>query len=191
MDNSPKKKAVDPASVFLLDDDSDEDADETPHVPPTPVRPTKPAVEVIDLISDSEDEDSEPALPDTNSDSVMQEAANSLQNMAHSGAPHSVKTEIVDKATPTGTESGPPPEIYSVATSAHASPTVSSDDSPVISTRMVTEGQSGPPPPRQDPVGWDSGNADMFMNALLNPRRKRQFEGECERTSICVYEEEE
>ncbi|KAF9211724.1 SUMO ligase siz1 [Podila verticillata] len=176
VDNSPKKKAVDPASVFLLDDDS-EDEDETPQAPPTPVRPTKPVVEVIDLISDSEDEDdSEPALPDTNGDSVMQEAANSLQNMAHSSAPHSVKTEIVDKATPTGTEGRPPPEIYSVATSTHASPTASSEDSPVISTRMVTEGQPGPPPPRHDPVGWDSGNADMFMNALLNPRRKRQFE---------------
>ncbi|KAF9305693.1 SUMO ligase siz1 [Mortierella antarctica] len=180
VDNSPKKKVVDPASVFLLDDDSENEEEETALAPPTPVRPTKPAVEVIDLISDSEDEEDDfvPALSDTNGDSVMQEAANSLQNMAHSNsAPHSVKTEIVDKATPTGTE-GPPPEIYSVATSAHASPTASSVDSPIISTRM-THTEAGPrhsPAPRLDPVGWDSGNADMFMSALLNPRRKRQFE---------------
>ncbi|KAG0039773.1 SUMO ligase siz1 [Podila clonocystis] len=179
VDNSPKKKAVDPASVFLLDDDS-EDEEETAQAPPTPVRPTKPAVEVIDLISDSEDEEDDlvPALSDTNGDSVMQEAANSLQSMAHSNsAPHSVKTEIVDKDTPTRTE-GPPPEIYSVATSAHASPTASSVDSPIISTRMAHT-EAGPghsPAPRPDPVGWDSGNADMFMSALLNPRRKRQFE---------------
>ncbi|KAF9321478.1 SUMO ligase siz1 [Podila horticola] len=179
VDNSPKKKVVDPASVFLLDDDSDNE-EETAQAPPTPVRPTKPTVEVIDLISDSEDEEDEfvPALSDPNGDSVMQEAANSLQNMAHSNStPHSVKTEIVDKATPTGTEA-PPPEIYSVATSAHASPAASSVDSPIISTRMAHT-EAGPehsPVPRPDPVAWDSGNADMFMSALLNPRRKRQFE---------------
>ncbi|KAG0091162.1 SUMO ligase siz1 [Podila epicladia] len=192
VDNSPKKKVVDPTSVFLLDDDSENEEEETAQAPLIPVRPTKPTVEVIDLISDSEDEEEDfvPALSDTNGDSVMQDAANSLQNMAHSNsAPHSVKTEIVDKATPTGTD-GPPPEIYSVATSAHASPTASSVDSPIISTRM-THTEAGPghsPAPRPDPIGWDSGNADVFMSALLNPRRKRLFEDTVDNEALATSE---
>ncbi|KAG0287832.1 SUMO ligase siz1, partial [Dissophora globulifera] len=102
---SPKKKsAPPPGDVFVIDeDDSDND---TPAAPATPSKPTKPAIEIIDLISDSEDEDynEEPAQThvDEDGDTTMQDAAESLQNMAQSSSagaatvPPSVKTEVFD-----------------------------------------------------------------------------------------------
>ncbi|KAG0331120.1 SUMO ligase siz1 [Podila humilis] len=202
----PKSKAVDPSNVFCLDDDSDEEP--VAQASPTPAKPAKPAIEVIDLISDSEDEEEErptgrPA--GTDDDFVMQEAADSLQTMAGStsgtNVSHSVKTEDIDKTAPTtpGVEIGhPAPDIHSVSTSTQASPTTSSSDSPVISTRMsqneiaqpqshdqsqsqhpdseVGSGTHSPAPRQNGAAGWETNTTDSFLNSLLNPRRKRQFE---------------
>ncbi|KAI1320027.1 SUMO ligase siz1 [Mortierella claussenii] len=182
---SPRKKAAPSGdSVFVIDED-ESDTDQADMASATPAKPSKPAVEVIDLISDSEDEE-EPEQPvvDTDGDSTMQEAANSLQNMAAqttTPVPPSVKTEIVEN-NPPSTEAGVAPapfEIHSIAGSANASRSASSEPSPIISTRMVQIEplQTGPSPPAsRAPPAWEN-SEDMFMNALLNPRRKRQFDG--------------
>lgn len=190
---TPQKKASESANndVFVLDDDSEDEA--TPSAksaaatPPAPPRPSKPVIEVIDLISDSEDEveETQPTSVDVDGDSSMQEAANSLQNMAHSGltAAQPVKSEFVDKTTSSGPETpfAPTPAgVQSLIGSTNASPTASSVDSPVISNRMM---QIEPGLPTSiasasssTPVAWDS-TQESFLNDLLNPRRKRNFEG--------------
>ncbi|KAG0207335.1 SUMO ligase siz1 [Mortierella sp. GBA30] len=210
---SPKKKAA-PAgdSVFVIDEDDSDAEEESPAAPSTPVKPTKPVIEVIDLISDSEDETEEPSVRertaiDKDGDSSMQEAANSLQNMAQS----SVKTEVLDKSVPVEDNNGdviPPPlsagvaavvaaiapttaeatvaiasapEIHSVVGSASGSPpTASSSASPEIPIRMI---QANVPTGALSPLSrapqtaWGEDNEDMFMNVPMNPRRKRQFDG--------------
>lgn len=190
---SPQKKASEPSSndVFVLDDDSDDEetlpAKSAVATPPVPPKPSKPVIEVIDLISDSEDEveETRPVSIDRDGDTSMQEAASSLRNMAQSGltAPQSVKSEFVDKTTSSGTETpfAPTPAgIQSLIGSTNASPAASSDDSPVISNRML---QTEPGMPSSvasvtasTPVAWDS-TQESFLNDLLNPRRKRQYEG--------------
>lgn len=193
---SPKKKSG-PAddSVFIIDEDDDED--EVP-APPTPAKPAKPAIEVIDLISDSEDEGVEETTTQTaktataststavdlDGDSSMQEAANSLQNMSHAtpGPSAAVKTEDLERPAPVENETVPTaPEPPSVIGSASRSPVASSEASPVISNRMV---QTEPMPPHRSsspaaartPPVWDH-SEEMFMNALLNPRKRRQLDG--------------
>ncbi|KAF9918514.1 histidine kinase osmosensor [Lobosporangium transversale] len=180
---SPKKKTPTGDSVFIIDEDDSDDNEDSASAAP-PAKPSKPATEVIDLISDSEED--EPTAIDTEGDSIMKDAANSLQNMAAAahvmvpGEPPSVKTEIFDKPTPTETGVTPAPlELHSILSSTNASRAASSESSPIISTRMAqTEPlQSGPITPPVSRVGpvWESGE-DVFMNALLNPRRKRQFD---------------
>ncbi|KAF9403271.1 SUMO ligase siz1, partial [Podila epigama] len=198
---TPKKKAKDDSSVLLLDDDSgDEDPVEAAQPTSIPSKPAKPAIEVIDLISDSEDEaDPQPATATeaaaSQGDSTMREAASMLHNMAQSGAntSHSVKTEVMDKAPPTGVNApggvASVQEAHSVATSAHTSPAGSSEESPVMATRMTQAdvhlpgvSQLPPQPPRppisqqEGVVPWDKNSADMFMGSILNTRRKRHFD---------------
>jgi hypothetical protein len=194
--SSPKKKSG-PAddSVFIIDEDDDED--EVP-APPTPAKPAKPAIEVIDLISDSEDEGVEetitqPAKPataststavDLDGDSSMQEAADSLQNLSHAtpGPSAAVKTEDLERPAPVENETVPTaPEPPSVIGSASRSPVASSEASPVISNRMVqTEPmlphRAASPAAARTPPVWDH-SEEMFMNALLNPRKRRQLDG--------------
>ncbi|GJJ71198.1 E3 SUMO-protein ligase PIAS1 [Entomortierella parvispora] len=190
---SLQKKASESSSsdVFVLDDDSDDEAapqakSAPAAAPPAPPKPSKPVIEVIDLISDSEDEveETRPGSIDADGDTSMQDAANSLQNMAHSGltTPQSVKTEFVDKTTSSGAETpfAPTPAgVQSLIGSTNASPAASSDDSPVISNRMVQTEPGLPasvaPATSTTPVAWDS-TQESFLNDLLNPRRKRQYE---------------
>ncbi|ORZ09408.1 PINIT domain-domain-containing protein [Lobosporangium transversale] len=194
---SPKKKTPTGDSVFIIDEDDSDDNEDSASAAP-PAKPSKPATEVIDLISDSEED--EPTAIDTEGDSIMKDAANSLQNMAAAahvmvpGEPPSVKTEIFDKPTPTETGVTPAPlELHSILSSTNASRAASSESSPIISTRMAqTEPlQSGPITPPVSRVGpvWESGE-DVFMNALLNPRRKRQFDdtGDSESPNSMAYE---
>ncbi|KAF9939293.1 SUMO ligase siz1 [Mortierella alpina] len=73
------------------------------------------------------------------------------------------------------------PEIHSVVGSASGSPpTAPSSASPEISSRMAQTdpSQTGvrSPTSRVPQTVWRDSNEDMFMNALLNPRRKRQFD---------------
>ncbi|KAF9201586.1 SUMO ligase siz1 [Haplosporangium sp. Z 27] len=181
---SPKKKvAPSGSSVFVIDeDDSDSDQANNTVDLSTPVKPTKPAVEVIDLISDSEDDGEEPVAPqrDGEGDTTMQEAANSLQNMAQATPGASVKTEVFDKPTPTESSTAPPPiEIHSIAGSVNASRSASSEPSPVVSSRMGGQAeihQTGPPVSGNS-YNWVSKDDEMsFVNALMYPRRKRQFD---------------
>ncbi|KAF9962394.1 SUMO ligase siz1 [Mortierella alpina] len=145
------------------------------------------------------------AVTDEDGDSSMQEAANSLQSMATSSgdaAPRSVKTEDLEKSVPVdgidGEAPPPPPtsagaaptaggtaaaapEIHSIVGSASGSPpTAPSSASPEISSRMAQTdpNQTGvrSPTSRVPQTVWRDSNEDMFMNALLNPRRKRQFD---------------
>ncbi|CAO3570510.1 unnamed protein product [Mortierella alpina] len=154
------------------------------------------------------------ATTDEDGDTSMQEAANSLQSMATAtgdAAPRSVKTEDLEKsvpvdgidgdvpppsssagATPTasGTATAPAaPEIHSVVGSASGSPpTAPSSASPEISSRMAQTdpSQAGvrSPTSRVPQTVWRDANEDMFMNALLNPRRKRQFDDTVDTESI-------
>lgn len=199
---SPKKKsAPSDNSVFVIDEDDDDD-DEAPAAaaaaPTTPVKPAKPAIEVIDLISDSEDEGAEETTTtaattataststaaDADGDSSMQEAANLLQNMAHAtpGPSAAVKTEDLERPAPVENETVPTaPEAPSLIGSVSRSPVASSEASPVISNRMV---QTEPMPPHRTaspaaartPPVWEN-SEEMFMNALLNPRKRRQLDG--------------
>ncbi|KAF8940295.1 SUMO ligase siz1 [Dissophora ornata] len=194
-------------SVFIIDeDDSDDENSAAASAPSSPPKPAKPAIEIIDLISDSEDEeDEEPARApvDQDGDTTMQDAAASLQNMAqsNSGAPPSVKTEVFDKPTPTEQPSTAAPlpqhhsqqqpmprsqippavEIHSITGSASGSPvSACSDHSPTLSARMVINepAQTGPPAPKtRIQSNWDTTSEEGFINALMNPRRKRQFDG--------------
>ncbi|KAF9110142.1 SUMO ligase siz1 [Mortierella sp. AM989] len=197
--SSPKKKSVPSGdSVFVIDED-DSDSENTVALP-TPVKPTKPAIEIIDLISDSEDEIEEAIRPqrDDEGDTTMRDAANSLQNMAQStsGVSLSVKTEIFDKPTPTESSIVPPPiEIHSIAGSANGSRSVSSEPSPVASTRMGGQPelqQTGhvSPPTSVTPGAWGSKDDEILMNELMYPRRKRQFDdtGDCENHNSMAYE---
>ncbi|KAF9964649.1 SUMO ligase siz1 [Mortierella alpina] len=147
------------------------------------------------------------AATDEDGDTSMQEAANSLQSMATAtgdAAPRSVKTEDLEKSVPVdgidgeapppssssgaaptagGTATAPAaPEIHSIVGSASGSPpTAPSSASPEISSRMAQTdpSQAGvrSPTSRVPQTVWRDSNEDMFMNALLNPRRKRQFDG--------------
>ncbi|KAG0377776.1 SUMO ligase siz1 [Mortierella sp. AD032] len=203
---SPKKKVA-PAgdSVFIIDEDSDDDV--TPveaAAPSTPVKPAKPAIEVIDLISDSEDEGAEEPTTqsvstttaststgvDLEGDSSMQEAASSLQNMAHAtpGPSTAVKTEDLERSVPVENETVPTaPEAPSIIGSASRSPVASSEASPVISNRMV---QAEPLPPQRTispvartPPVWEN-SEEMFMNVLLNPRKRRQLDDTLDNQNI-------
>ncbi|KAF9157026.1 SUMO ligase siz1, partial [Linnemannia schmuckeri] len=202
---SPKKKAAPTdGSVFIIDEDDDED--EAPAAAPiTPVKPAKPAIEVIDLISDSEEEgDEEPTTQaavtttvststavDPDGDSSMQEAANSLQNMAHAtpGPSAAVKTEDLERPAPVENETVPTaPEAPSVIGSASRSPVASSEASPVISNRMIqTEPvlpqRTGSPAAARTPPVWEN-SEEMFMNALLNPRKRRQLDDALDNQNI-------
>lgn len=147
------------------------------------------------------------AVTDEDGDTSMQEAANSLQSMATAtgdAGPRSVKTEDLEKSVPVDgiAEEAPPPltsagaapttsgtaiavaapEIHSIVGSASGSPpTAASSASPEISSRMAQTdpNQTGvrSPTSRVPQTVWRESNEDMFMNALLNPRRKRQFDG--------------
>lgn len=204
---SPKKKAA-PSdnSVFIIDEDDDDD-DEAPAAaaPPPPVKPAKPAIEVIDLISDSEDEGAEETTTmaattttaststaaDPDGDSSMQEAANLLQNMAHAtpGPSAAVKTEDLERPAQVENEAVPTaPEAPSLIGSASRSPVASSEASPVISNRMV---QTEPMPPHRTsspaaartPPVWEN-SEEMFVNALLNPRKRRQLDDTLDNQNI-------
>ncbi|KAG0220264.1 SUMO ligase siz1 [Mortierella sp. NVP41] len=193
---SPIKKKAAPTddSVFIIDEDDSEDEAPAATAPPTPAKPAKPAIEVIDLISDSEDEDAEEPVTksastttaiDFDGDASMQDAANSLQNMAQAtpGPSTAVKTEDLDRTAPVENEAAltaPEAPTPSIIGSASRSPAASSEASPVISNRMV---QADPilPPNRSSPVArtppvWEN-SEEMFMNALLNPRKRRQLDG--------------
>ncbi|KAG0005832.1 SUMO ligase siz1 [Entomortierella chlamydospora] len=199
----PKKKDVPQGeSVFVIDEDeSDNDQEDKAATPPTPAKPAKPTVEIIDLISDSEDDiEPEPPRRDDDGDATMQDAANSLQNMAQAttGAPLSVKTEVFDKPTPTESSVVPPPlppmEIHSISGSADASRSASSEPSPVAMARMGGQAeihQTGPisPPVSGAPPVWGSKDDEMFMNVLMYPR-KRQFDdsGDNEGHNSMAYE---
>ncbi|KAF8947605.1 SUMO ligase siz1 [Haplosporangium gracile] len=202
---SPKKKTTPTDdSVFIIDEDDDED--EAPAAAPlTPVKPAKAAIEVIDLISDSEDEgDEEPTAQaattttaststaiDPDGDSSMQEAANSLQNMAHaaSGPSAAVKTEDLERPAPVENETVPTaPEAPSVIGSASRSPVASSEASPVISNRMVQAEpmlpqRTGSPAAARTPPVWEN-SEEMFVNALLNPRKRRQLDDTLDNQNI-------
>ncbi|KAF9576621.1 SUMO ligase siz1 [Mortierella alpina] len=153
-------------------------------------------------------------VTDEDGDTSMQEAANSLQSMATAtgeAAPRSVKTEDLEKSVPvdgTDGEAPPPststgvaptaggtataaaaPEIHSIVGSASGSPpTAPSSASPEISSRMAQTdpNQSGlrSPTSRVPQTVWRDSSEDMFMNALLNPRRKRQFDDTVDTESI-------
>ncbi|KAI7826077.1 PINIT domain-containing protein [Gamsiella multidivaricata] len=198
---SPKKKLSAPSgdSVFVIDEDDSDDEEEEAVAAPTPV-PSKPAVVVIDLISDSEDEeeDTTPASQvDAGGDAVMEDAATSLQNMAQSGSGRlpSVKTEMLDKPTPTESAIVPPPvEIHSISGSNSASPASASSSgaSPLLLARMVQPEsiQTGLISPTSRMAGGWETNEDSFMNVLLNPRRKRQFDdaGDSDSPNSMAYE---
>jgi len=195
---SPKKKAA-PAddSVFIIDEDNSGDEAQDVAESPTPVKPAKPAIEIIDLISDSEDENAEepPSQPattatastssgvDLDGDSSMQEAANSLKNMAHAAPapPTAVKTEDLERQAPVESETVPTaPEAPGIIESSSRSPVASLEASPVISNRMaqaepILSHQASSPAARTPPV-WEN-SEEMFMNALLNPRKRRQLDG--------------
>ncbi|KAF9908886.1 SUMO ligase siz1 [Linnemannia zychae] len=202
---SPKKKAASKDdSVFIIDEDSDDDAAPVEPAPSTPVKPAKPAIEVIDLISDSEEEGAEEPTTqsvstttaststgvDFEGDSSMQEAANSLQNMAHAapGPSAAVKTEDLERPAPVDSEAVPTaPEAPSIIGSASRSPVASSEASPVISNRMV---QAEPIPPHRTsspvartPPVWEN-SEEMFVNALLNPRKRRQLDDTLDNQNI-------
>ncbi|KAF9929783.1 SUMO ligase siz1 [Linnemannia zychae] len=204
---SPKKKpAPSNDSVFIIDEDEDENgAPVAAAEPPQPIKPAKPAIEIIDLISDSEDEDVEPSATQSTStatvststavdfdgDSGMQDAANSLQNMAQAtaGPSAAVKTEDLERPAATVENEAVPtaPEAPSIIGSASRSPVASSEASPVVSNRIV---QTEPivahrvssPVARTPPV-WEN-SEDMFMNALLNPRKRRQLDDTLDNQNI-------
>ncbi|KAG0053758.1 SUMO ligase siz1 [Gryganskiella cystojenkinii] len=173
---TPQKKAPSPSDVFVLDDSDD---DELPTMiapePPAPAKPAKPAVEIIDLISDSEDEAEETPTVDADGDSRMQEAASSLHSMAKS---QPVKTEFQDKPAASGGVQTPFPATPAGMQSLNGSPAASSDDSPIISNRMVQTDHVLPATTTATngvSEGW-SGTQEAFMHDLLNPRRKRLYE---------------
>ncbi|KAG0263970.1 SUMO ligase siz1 [Mortierella polycephala] len=190
---APKKKAAISAadsSVFVIDEDEDDDEEDEAATeagtPTTSAKPTKPAMEVINLISDSEDEEDE-RNHDGDGDTIMQEAANSLQDMSNAvprASSHSVKTEAVDGPTPKENEAPPPvlTKSQSAVGLGNGSQSGNSSESPIISTRMVQIEpiQTSTPASVSEgmpPVPWNNGE-ESFMNALLNnPKRKRQFDG--------------
>ncbi|KAF9436126.1 SUMO ligase siz1 [Entomortierella beljakovae] len=190
---SPKKKAIPSgSSVWVIDEDeSDDDADEIEELP-APAKPEK-AVEVIDLISDSEDDVEESTTEpqkDHDGDTSMQDVSTILQNIGNTaGSSLPVKTEVLDKPTPTESNQStqvpiPPIEVHgSIAGTANASRSTSSEPSPIEPVRMggLAEYRRAPPPISPSSNSATPGNLgfsdeDSFMNALLQPGRKRQYD---------------